>query len=220
MNAGFAASSASLIVAGLALDASGAAWGQPSVDAAAWLAFGVLLVRSAPLDRLALTACLLLATAGEIFLALVWQLYDYRLGNLPLFVPPGHVLLYAFGIWAARWLPLAAIPWLCGSIALFALGLAFGGYDELSLALTGLFLLSVRYGPSPRLYVTMFLAALSMELWGTWLGNWTWREQVPWLGLTTFNPPFAAGAFYCVLDWWVGLVRRIYAQRLRPAPVV
>jgi hypothetical protein len=23
---------------------------------------------------------------------------------------------------------------------------------------------------------------------------------VPWLGLTTINPPLAAGAFYCVLD--------------------
>lgn len=217
MNARFAIAIALLIAGGLALDATGARWSQPSVDTAAWLAFVVLWLRSASVDRLALAACLLFATAGEIFLALVWQLYDYRLGNLPLFVPPGHVLLYALGLWGSRWLPLAVIPSVSGLIALIALGLALGGGDELSLALTGLFLLSVRYGPSPRLYVAMFGLAAAMELWGTRLGNWTWQAEVPWLGLSTFNPPFAAGAFYCVLDWLVGIVRGMHAQRLAPA---
>jgi hypothetical protein len=217
VNAPFAVSIVLLITGGLALDASGAHWSQPSVDLAAWSAFAVLLRRSGPADRLALVACLLFATAGETFLALVWQLYHYRLGNLPLFVPPGHVLLYALGLWASRWLPAAVIPSVCGLIALVALALALGGGDELSLVLTALFLLSVRYGPSPRLYVTMFALAAAMELWGTWLVNWTWQAEVPWLDLATFNPPFAAGAFYCVLDWLVGIVRRLHAQRLVPA---
>jgi hypothetical protein len=39
-----------------------------------------------------------------------------------------------------------------------------------------------------------------MELYGTWMGNWVWGHEVPWLGLATTNPPLAAGAFYCVLD--------------------
>jgi hypothetical protein len=39
-----------------------------------------------------------------------------------------------------------------------------------------------------------------MELYGTWMGNWIWSAQVPWLGLRADNPPIAAGAFYCVLD--------------------
>jgi hypothetical protein len=216
MNAPFAAALAIVIEGGLALDATGARWSQPSVDLAAWVAFAVLVLRSASVDRLALAACLVFATAGEIFLALVWQLYDYRLGNLPLFVPPGHVLLYALGLWASRWLPPAAIAGACAAIALIALALALGGGDQLSLALTGLFLLSVRFGPSPRLYVTMFGLAAAMELWGTWLGNWTWQAEVPWLELRTLNPPFAAGAFYCVLDWLVGIVRGIHAQRLAP----
>ena len=46
----------------------------------------------------------------------------------------------------------------------------------------------------------MFVLALAMEIYGTWLGNWTWARDVPWLGLTAVNPPLAAGAFYCVLD--------------------
>ena len=46
----------------------------------------------------------------------------------------------------------------------------------------------------------MFVLSLAMELYGTWVGNWVWSAQVPWLGLTADNPPLAAGAFYCVLD--------------------
>jgi hypothetical protein len=46
----------------------------------------------------------------------------------------------------------------------------------------------------------MFVLSLAMEIYGTALGNWAWGAEVPWLGLTTINPPLAAGAFYCVLD--------------------
>ena len=52
---------------------------------------------------------------------------------------------------------------------------------------------------------TRFVIALVMELYGTALGNWAWRPHAPGIGLATLNPPFAAGAFYCVLDWLVGI---------------
>ena len=80
------------------------------------------------------------------------------------------------------------------------------GVDALSALLVALFLLCLRFGPAPRLYATMFLLSLAMELWGTWLGNWQWQAHAPWLGWATMNPPFAAGAFYCVLDMLVGLL--------------
>jgi hypothetical protein len=46
----------------------------------------------------------------------------------------------------------------------------------------------------------MFVLAWLMEIYGTTLGNWTWRTTVPWFEWPTRNPPLAAGAFYCVLD--------------------
>ena len=49
-----------------------------------------------------LMACLVIATAGEIVLSLGWGLYTYRLDNIPLFVPPGHVLLLLLGLSLAR----------------------------------------------------------------------------------------------------------------------
>ena len=195
------------ILVGLAVDRHGGAWGQPLVSLWVWLLFGLLMVQAAGL-RLRLTACLLIATAGEVLLSLVWGLYDYRLGNLPLFVPPGHVLLYWLGLqWAGR-MPgrvIALTPWL----ALAGVSaLAVAGIDWTGPALLAVFLVCVWRGPSPRLYITMFLLSLAMELWGTWLGNWTWRSALPGVGWPVANPPLAAGAFYCVLDLLSESVRR------------
>jgi hypothetical protein len=187
------------ILAGLVLDRFGGAWGQPLVSLWVWGLFGVLVYRSAGL-RAQLLACLAIATAGEVVLSLAWGLYDYRLGNLPLFVPPGHVLLYWLGLYLAERLPgrlVALTPWLA-LVAVSALALA--GRDWLGPPLLLIFLVCVWKGPSPRLYVTMFLLSLAMELWGTWLGNWSWRSAAPGLGWPVSNPPLAAGAFYCVLD--------------------
>ena len=107
------------IAVGLVVDRIGGNWGQPLVSLWAWGVAGLLWWRERAW-RSRLVACLLIATAGELVLSLVWGLYDYRLGNLPLFVPPGHVLLYWLGLqWADRlperlfcltpWLALAAV---------------------------------------------------------------------------------------------------------------
>jgi hypothetical protein len=126
--------------------------------------------------------------------------YDYRLGMVPLFVPPGHALLFMLGgIVAARspgwivWLtPVAAAP--------FAGLLFMSGAGTLDALLFAIFLVCLWFGRARKLYAVMFVLSLMMELCGTALGNWTWSTTVPWIGLTTLNPPLAAGAFYCVLD--------------------
>ncbi|HEY6895849.1 MAG TPA: hypothetical protein VI279_01200 [Rhodocyclaceae bacterium] len=212
MNARLALLIVATIVAGLAVDARGGAWAQPLVNLWAWGVFAWLLIRSAAVERPALLACVLIASLGEVVLSLVWGLYDYRLGNIPLFVPPGHVLLFALGGWLAARLPARMPAATAGFAVVVALALAFSQRDLLSVPLVLLFLASLRYGPTPRLYSAMFVLALAMELWGTWLGNWAWRPVAPGLGWPTLNPPFAAGAFYCVLDWLVGLATA------KPAP--
>jgi hypothetical protein len=81
-------------------------------------------------------------------------------------------------------------------VALFA----WNGRDTMGPLLYVFFLACMWISPSRKLYATMFVLSLAMELYGTWIGNWTWSREVPWLGLTADNPPLAAGAFYCVLD--------------------
>ena len=191
---------AATIVAGLPVDQHWARYGQVVVSVAAWAVCAMLWLRSAPGTRRALAACLVIATLGEVFLSLGWGVYRYRLGNIPLFVPPGHVLLFFLGTRIAGRIPEGG-EWTVALLALPVVALfAWSGRDTLGPLLYALFLACLWLSPSRRLYATMFVLSLAMELYGTWLGNWTWRSEVPWLGLTAANPPLAAGAFYCVLD--------------------
>jgi hypothetical protein len=201
------------IVGGLWLDQHVAGWGQVATNVVAWLVF-LFVLRPLPApDRRTLLLCVLIATLGECFLSLAWGLYSYRLDNIPLFVPPGHALLFVLGLMLAPHLtnrvvwavPLAAAP--------FVLLLAVTGADTLGVPLYALFVLCLIVGRAKKLYAAMFVLALAMEIYGTWLGNWVWVEQAPWLGLATLNPPLAAGAFYCVLDLLVTALSRPVAGR-------
>ncbi len=197
-----------LIVLGLALDQLGGAWGQPTVVAATVLCFVALLREHDARGRVMMLCCLLYASIGEVLLSLVWRVYDYRLGNLPLFVPPGHVLLFLLGLNLAPRMTNAAVRVISISAALIVAVLALTGRDTFSALLVSVFLASVLFGRERKLYATMFVLALIMELWGTWLGNWRWNAQVGHTGLVTLNPPIAAGAFYCALDLLVMLTMR------------
>jgi hypothetical protein len=203
-----------IIAGGLLFDQTVEFWGQTLTNFALW---AVLLcwLRVAPAEeQLSLSVCVFYATLGEIFLSLVWGLYEYRLANVPLFVPPGHALLFMLGgilaryvkDWIVWFVPLAATP--------FVFLLAVTGLGTLDALLFALFLLCLLSGRASKLYAVMFVLSLAMEIYGTWLGNWTWAEEAPWLGFTTVNPPLAAGAFYCMLDM---LVVATVAGRSRPA---
>lgn len=192
-----------VIAGGLAFDQGVEFWGQTLTNIGLW---GLLLhwLRNArPGEQLALSVCVLYATLGEIFLSLVWGLYEYRLANVPLFVPPGHALLFMLGRiiaerardWIVWVVPLAAAP--------FVFLLSATGLGTLDGLLFALFLLCLLSGRASKLYAVMFVLSLAMEIYGTWLGNWTWAGEAPWLGFTTINPPLAAGAFYCMLDMLV-----------------
>ncbi len=150
--------------------------------------------------RTMMLLCLAYASIGEVLLSLVWRVYDYRLGNLPLFVPPGHVLLFLLGLCIAPRLSAMTVRVVAVAAALVVSVLALSGRDTFSALLVAVFLASVMWGRERKLYTAMFILALVMELYGTWLGNWHWNAQVGRTGMVTLNPPVAAGAFYCALD--------------------
>ncbi|MBC8021986.1 MAG: hypothetical protein H7Y14_02630 [Burkholderiales bacterium] len=204
------------ITGGLLLDYHWVRFGQVAASAVAWMVCFGLFARADARTRPALAACLVIATAGEIFLSLVWGLYQYRLGNIPLFVPPGHVLLFFLGMQIAARIPDRSVAWIAAVAALVIGALAWSGRDTLGPLLFALFLICLWISPSRKLYATMFMLSLAMELYGTWIGNWSWSREVPWLGLTTLNPPIAAGAFYCVLDLLVVSVTARYYPPARP----
>jgi hypothetical protein len=206
-----------VIAGGLAVDQHIALWGQPLTSICVWLLLLNWLRKSDRKQQIMLTACVVYATLGECFLSLVWGLYDYRLANIPLFVPPGHALLFMLGIiiaarlrdWVIWFVPLAAMP--------FVLMLAITGIDTFGALLLTMLIVCMIVNRARKLYAVMFVLSLAMEIYGTWMGNWVWAAEVPWLGVTTVNPPLAAGAFYCVLDLLVmSTIRALHAQRLVP----
>jgi hypothetical protein len=189
------------MVVGLWLDAQGLPGCQEIVNFWVWGIFFVLFLRTCDLyQRSELLLCLAIATLGEVVLSICWGLYDYRLGNLPLFVPPGHVLLYLLGKDLAPRMPywiVKAVPLLFAPYILY--GLLSGG-DVQSGIWYVLLLIVLKIGDNCRLYALMFLLAFMLEIYGTGLANWAWRSTVPGLGMSSANPPASVGAFYAVLD--------------------
>lgn len=190
---------AAVIVLGLAVDQH-FAWGQAVTNVVVWCLFLGWLQRADRPGRVLLAACVVFAALGECFLSLLWGVYDYRLGNLPWFVPPGHALLLMLGmLLAARagdWITWT-VPCLLAPLVLWQ---AIAGSDPFGLLLFMVLVVAMWRSRARKLYAVMFALSLAMELYGTWLGNWRWKATVPWLGLATGNPPLTAGAFYCVLD--------------------
>ena len=156
-------------------------------------------------ERIEMLAVLAFATPMELFFSEVWLIYEYQRGFMPLFVPVGHYFLFDLGRRVAKRLPEGSpMPLVLLLVPLVIYG-AIQGTDTSAVFLILLTLGFTMYGPEPRLYASMVWLALFMELWGTYLENWEWAANVPWTGLTAWNPPLLVGAFYCFGDLLVNL---------------
>jgi len=181
--------------------------GQLGLGAATWLVLLVALWRL-PLERRVQTLLVVgVATCMEVVGSILWGVYTYRLHNLPLFVPPGHGLVYLAGISLSqtalvrarprafvRVVTLCAAAWaLLGLTALprFDLGGAIG---------VSVFLFFLWKGRAPTIYGGVFFVVLFLELWGTAVGLWQWHAVTPGLGLPMGNPPSGAMSGYVLFD--------------------
>ncbi|HYH43202.1 MAG TPA: hypothetical protein VD867_14605 [Burkholderiales bacterium] len=202
------------IAAGLAIEVRMDLPGQIALSAVIWLVLFYVLAPIERQERHALLACLVIATAGELFLSLVWGLYTYRLGNVPLFVPAGHVMLLLLAIALAQQMSARFACGVLGCAAAYALVAAVTGLDTFALPLLAMLaVISLAMPQHRRLYASTFLLALALELYGTWLGSWTWERHVPAFELVTTNPPVLASAFYAVLDAIVACSALLLARR-------
>jgi hypothetical protein len=143
-------------------------------------------------------------------LSLVWGLYQYRWGNVPLFVPPGHGLLYLFALRApqtplmldrgrtVKHLALAcATLWAVGGLSVAPLFL--GRVDVFGALFLPIFVVLMR-SPRALVYAATFFIAVELELVGTGFGNWAWATAAPVIELPAGNPPSVIAGGYCVLD--------------------
>ncbi len=192
---------------GLWIDQNGTGWpilGEYIVDVGVWGIFVALYFNAQKKERIEMLTVLAFATPMELFFSEVWNLYEYREGLMPLFVPAGHWFLFdlgrriAFRIKANIAWPLV-MPFVPASLAF-----AWYGVDTSGIVLLVILLGFMKWGPEPRLYAVMVWAALAMELWGTYLGNWAWAHEVKWTPFISWNPPLLCGVLYALGDLLVG----------------
>jgi hypothetical protein len=187
----------------LAIDTRVGVGGERILGVATWLA---LLVALLPLPRLARAQAIgvvLFATVGEVAGSIFWGVYRYRLHDLPLFVPPGHGLVYLSGLALARVLgerravPAAAVASLGWGIAGLTASARPDVAGAIGVALLGLFLWRSRARAS---YAGVFFVVAALEWYGTAIGVWRWRSSVPGLGIADGNPPSGAASGYVWFD--------------------
>ena len=133
--------------------------------------------------------------------------YTYRLHNVPMYVPPGHGLVYLAALCIGRSVLaeryrkqfIYGVLVVCGAWAFW--GLALAPRRDVLGAIMYLFL--VRFllvGRQPLVYAGAFVVTSYLELVGTNLGAWTWAVHGPGGIIPQGNPPSGIPGGYCFLD--------------------
>lgn len=166
---------------------------------------------SPPSERRQVWIMVGVATCVEIWSSLIWGAYRYRFGNVPLFVPWGHGLVYLFALRAARtplfqrhghvakWLALSfATGW--AIFGLFIEPRLIGRLDVFGALWLPIFIWFMRK-PSAPVFAAAFFITSYLELWGTHFGNWAWQVYTPLSHIADGNPPSVISSGYCLMDF-------------------
>ena len=193
---------------------------QLGLGAATWLVLAALLRRETPLVRAQTLVVVALATCVEYTFSPLLEAYVYRIGTVPLFVPPGHGLVYLAALALGRSRAFAAAPrsltWatvlVAGGWAACGLaGLPGGRHDVLGAFWFACLLAFLAWGPNRLLYVGAFLVVSYLELVGTALHVWAWAPSDPVLHVIgQGNPPSGAAGGY----GWFDLYALLLAPKL------
>jgi hypothetical protein len=215
----------------LAIDTQVNLPGQLLLGALTWgalLAVCVLI----PAERRAQVAVVVgAATIAEVTGSILWGVYSYRMHNLPLFVPPGHGLVYLSGVALSQALRRHARALVaCAAAAAAIWGLAgltvLPRLDVAGALGVPLLLLFLWRSESRAAYAGVFVIVAVLELYGTAIGTWRWAEALPGLGIPDGNPPSGAASGYVCFDVaalllaprLLALVRALRTRLPAPAP--
>jgi hypothetical protein len=185
---------------------------QDVLGACAWLILIAATRFSPRTERRQVWIMVGIATCVEVWSSIIWGVYRYRFGNLPMFVPPGHGLVYLFALRSMR-TPLlirhprfvsraaiaAATAW--AIFGLTAEPLFFHRLDLLGAMWWPVFIWFMRK-PSAPIYAAAFFVTSYLELWGTNIGTWAWQVSAPISHIPDGNPPSVISAGYCLMDFW------------------
>ena len=195
-----------------------------------WALLVALLVRATPLLRVQVLIVVAFATMVEYVFSGWLGVYEYRLDQVPAYVPPGHGLVYlaalgfAASVGARRQLARVAVA---ATVVLGALAASWGLWLSPRPDVLGAFwylclLGFLVWGRSRLLYVGAFIVVTWLEVLGTAWGVWRWMPRDTILGVVTIgNPPSVAAGGYgwfdlaavsaapLLLAWWARARRTV-----------
>jgi hypothetical protein len=188
------------------------------------IGFFVVYYRSALRIRKLMLYAVIIGFAGEHLFSIALNMYTYRLGNVPLYVPPGHAIVYVAAIYFCKEAYVkkyrselekvfAVFILLYSSLFLIFANDVFGFVMSLSV----IFLL--RNKPKERLFFfSMYIVVAFLEIVGTHYQCWFWPKTaygvIPFL--KSANPPSGISLFYFLLDLgclWIYKQRHLVAWK-------
>jgi hypothetical protein len=182
-------------------------WAQDAVSVVTWALLAATFAAATAVERRQIVVVVVVATMLEVTFSLVWGLYIYRFHNIPLYVPPGHGLIYLMAVRLSRFPALRASrrrtagvvtagvsAWVVGGLLLAT------PRDLVGACLLPALLVCLWRTSRWNVYAGAFIATTLLEILGTRFGNWRWAGTVPGIGIGQGNPPSAIAAGYCLLD--------------------
>lgn len=174
------------------------------------LAWGILLglLKGESLQvRIQVSVVMAVATGAEFLFAPNLHFFAYRFDNIPIYVPPGHGMVYLGALTLSRsdffrryhgQFTLLALTigtlWAVSNVFFTARGDAGGA------VLFAVLLVFILVGRTHPLYVAAFFMTAYLEFLGTSYDNWAWASEWPIFGLSQANPPCGISAGYCIFD--------------------
>jgi hypothetical protein len=189
------------------VSAGGGLWQQRGLGVLTWAVLLLAMRRVSPTVRVQTAVVVAFATLVEYVFSPTLEVYLYRFENVPMYVPPGHGLVYlsayALGhsvlVERHRRLAVAAVLLVGGAWALHGLAVAERP-DALGAFWFACLVGFLVWGPSRAVYVGAFVVVSYLELVGTELGTWVWQTEDPVLGVSIGNPPSGAAGGYGWFD--------------------
>ena len=186
---------------------------------ATWSLLAGALRWQMPIVRIQAAVVVGFATVVEYSFSTGLHVYDYRLGHVPAYVPPGHGLVYLGALSLGHLVGRTSRP----SRYVAAVVILGAGYSTWGLVGTsrqdvlGAFwylclLAFLAFGRSRLLYLGAFVVVSYLEIIGTRWGVWTWAPRDPTGLVAIGNPPSGAAGGY----GWFDLAAVFAAARLAP----
>jgi len=145
---------------------------------------------------------------GEHLFSIALGMYSYRLGNVPLYVPPGHAIVYIAAVYFCKdaivktYRKQLEIFFTIFVLVYATLFLIFAN-DIFGFVMSLLVIFFLRNKPRERLFfLSMYIVVAFLEIVGTHYQCWAWPETA--YGVFPFlksaNPPSGISLFYFLLD--------------------